>query len=140
MYEMSIHPFLDYSIFIYSFHSWCVIKPAVSLEVIVIAPCLPLSCFSKDRMKDRSSIRLIEEGNPRRGSLREHMGFPIRSITADSLKREIGSNCENEFRRVVAVTRSSSLTTSYEGECNGKRDSTSLGYTSRQAIPCCYLA
>ncbi|EGI71005.1 hypothetical protein G5I_00114 [Acromyrmex echinatior] len=68
------------------------------------------------------------------------MGFPIRSITTDSFKREIGSNRENEFRRVVAVTRSFSLTTSYEGECNGKRDSKSLGYTSRQAIPCCYLA
>lgn len=138
VYEMSIHPFFDDSIFIYPLHS-CVIKPAVSLEVIVIVPCLPPWCFSKDRMNiaraSAWSRRETLEEDPY-GNIWDF----LRSITTDSLKREIGSNRKNEFRRVVAVTRSSSLTTLYEGECNGKRDSKSLGYTSRQAIPCCYLA
>ncbi|KYN01007.1 hypothetical protein ALC62_08233, partial [Cyphomyrmex costatus] len=68
-------------------------------------------------------------------------GYFLRSITADSLKREIGSNRENEFRRVVVgdtVLQPHDFV--YEGGCNGKRVSKSLGYTSRQAIPCCYLA
>lgn len=73
---------------------------AVSLEVIVIASRPPL-CFGKDRMNIARSIR-SESKIPQENSCGNIWDF-LRSITADPLEREIGSNRENEFRRVVAT-------------------------------------
>jgi len=68
-------------------------------------------CFGKDWMNIARASAWS-----RRGALEEdpygNIWDFLRSITADPLEREIGSNRENEFRHVVAIERSSSLTTS----------------------------